>query len=35
MENIAVFYFLIVLYTNKEYPGPYFEIEKGFFYYII
>lgn len=28
---IAVFYFLIVLYTNKEYPGPYFEIEKGLF----
>lgn len=28
---ISVFYFLIILYTNKEYPGPYFEIEKGLF----
>jgi hypothetical protein len=28
---IAVFYFLIKLYTNKEYPAPYFEIEKGLF----
>ncbi|KAI7856121.1 hypothetical protein BDC45DRAFT_422432, partial [Circinella umbellata] len=28
---ISVFYFLTVLYTNKEYPGPYFEIEKGLF----
>jgi hypothetical protein len=28
---ITVFYFLIVLYTNKEYPGPYYEIEKGLF----
>ena len=28
---IAVFFFLTVIYTNKEYPGPYFEIEKGLF----
>jgi hypothetical protein len=28
---ITVFYILIVLYTNKEYPGPYYEIEKGLF----
>ncbi|KAG2217192.1 hypothetical protein INT45_005401, partial [Circinella minor] len=27
----AVFFFLMVLYTNKEYPAPYFEIEKGLF----
>src|SRR5690349_14480906 len=26
---IPVYYFLTVLYTNKEYPGPYREIEKG------
>lgn len=26
---IPVFFFLTVLYTNKEYPGPYYEIEKG------
>ena len=26
---IPVFYFLNVLYGNKEYPGPYKEIEKG------
>lgn len=26
---IPVFYFLVVLYGNKEYPGPYKEIEKG------
>ena len=26
---ISVFFFLIILYTNCEYPGPYFEIEKG------
>ena len=28
---IAVFFFLVILYTNKEYPAPYFEIEKGLF----
>ncbi|KAG2217219.1 hypothetical protein INT45_013964 [Circinella minor] len=28
---IAVFFFLVVLYTNKEYLAPYFEIEKGLF----
>ncbi|KAI9490693.1 hypothetical protein BDB00DRAFT_768312, partial [Zychaea mexicana] len=28
---IAVFFFYIVLYGNKEYPGPYYEIEKGLF----
>ena len=28
---IAVFYFLNILYTNKEYPGPYLEVEKGLF----
>ena len=28
----AVFFFLVVLYnTNKEYPAPYFEVEKGLF----
>lgn len=26
---IPVFFFLTVLYTNKEYPGPYIEVEKG------
>jgi hypothetical protein len=26
---IAVFFFLNVLYTNKEYPGPFLEVEKG------
>jgi hypothetical protein len=26
---IPVFYFLTVLYGNKEYPGPYKEIDKG------
>ncbi|KAI9247654.1 hypothetical protein BDA99DRAFT_419202, partial [Phascolomyces articulosus] len=26
---IPVYYFLVVLYGNKEYPGPYKEIEKG------
>lgn len=26
---ISVFFFLTVLYTNKEYPGPYIEVEKG------
>lgn len=26
---ISVFFFLTVLYTHKEYPAPYFEIEKG------
>lgn len=25
----SVYFFLTVLYTNKEYPGPYYEIEKG------
>lgn len=28
---VSVFFFLVVLYTNKEYPGPYFELEKGLF----
>lgn len=28
---IPVFFFLNVLYNNIEYPGPYFEIEKGLF----
>ncbi|CDH61583.1 predicted protein [Lichtheimia corymbifera JMRC:FSU:9682] len=28
---IAVFYFLVVLYGSVEYPGPYYEIEKGLF----
>ncbi|KAI8969476.1 hypothetical protein BDB01DRAFT_698579, partial [Pilobolus umbonatus] len=27
----AVFFFLTKLYTNKEYPGPYFEVEKGLY----
>jgi|GEM_PF-7080898 len=26
---IPVFYFLTILYSNIEYPGPYFELEKG------
>jgi hypothetical protein len=26
---IAVFFFLTTLYTHREYPGPYLEIEKG------
>lgn len=26
---IAVFFFLTMLYTHREYPGPYLEIEKG------
>lgn len=26
---IAVFFFLNVLYTNKEYPGPFLQVEKG------
>jgi hypothetical protein len=26
---IPVFYFLTILYSSKEYPGPYFEIDKG------
>lgn len=26
---ISIFFFLTVLYTNKEYPGPYIEVEKG------
>lgn len=28
---IPVFFFLVILYTSKEYPGPYFEVEKGLF----
>lgn len=28
---ISVFFFLVVLYTSKEYPAPYFEVEKGLF----
>jgi hypothetical protein len=27
----AVFFFLTKLYTHKEYPGPYFEVEKGLY----
>lgn len=27
----SVFFFLTILYSNKEYPGAYFEIEKGLF----
>ncbi|KAI9327877.1 hypothetical protein BD770DRAFT_299731, partial [Pilaira anomala] len=27
----AVFFFLTKLYTNKDYPSPYFEIEKGLY----
>lgn len=27
----AIFFFLTKLYTNKEYPGPYFEVEKGLY----
>ncbi|KAI9243310.1 hypothetical protein EDC94DRAFT_503067, partial [Helicostylum pulchrum] len=27
----SVFFFLTKLYTHKEYPGPYFEIEKGLY----
>ncbi|KAG2210433.1 hypothetical protein INT45_012095, partial [Circinella minor] len=27
----SVFFFLVVLYTNKEYPAPFFELEKGLF----
>jgi hypothetical protein len=27
----AVFFFLTKLYTHKEYPAPYFEIEKGLY----
>lgn len=26
---ISIFFFLTVLYTHKEYPAPYFEVEKG------
>lgn len=26
---ISVFFFITILYTNKEYPGPYLEIEKA------
>jgi hypothetical protein len=26
---IPVFYFLTILYSNIEYPGPYFELDKG------
>jgi len=25
----AVFYFIVILYGNKEYPGPYYEIDKA------
>lgn len=28
---VSVFFFLVVLYTNKEYPAPYYELEKGLF----
>jgi len=28
---VSVFFFLTKLYTHKEYPSPYFEIEKGLF----
>ncbi|GAA5814173.1 hypothetical protein MFLAVUS_007666 [Mucor flavus] len=27
----AIFFFLTKLYTNKEYPSPYFEVEKGLY----
>lgn len=25
----AILFFLTILYTNKEYPGPYLEVEEG------
>lgn len=28
---ISVFFFLTKLYTHKEYPAPYFEVEKGLY----
>lgn len=29
LGHIAVFFFITVLYTNREYPGPYLEVEKA------